>query len=377
MAIKEFPDFTKAVNAKKFAKAYELFFKIEDEFLFHALHSLDGPTDQQLDDFWSAWGGERYLRLEKKYADKLEKWEFAFVTVQHHTVPSTTPAYGAAMPGFGKKYLAEAEFSELHSHSTLERNLGYSMQACDYVLTNLDVVAANWDKYLQWNVKPEKKTNFEYWDDEKDKALEALRKLDFTGKSPKQVKMMLKQAQAGLRNAEAKAGKYKNADDQLLYDETRARIDQALQEASARQGGGDIPKLDELRIKASEAKRTRRGNCGENAALTFMFLYDMGVRPIERVHSSADHAFVVIGRRNADINDFETWGPDAVVSDSWAQGLNSGNIKYGTYGGAKDIKNKLETLLGPSVLEVYLREDLTVQQKKDPPPKWWQWRKKR
>jgi hypothetical protein len=200
--------------------------------------------------------------------------------------------------------------------------------------------------------------------------------LDFTGKSPKQVNMMLKQAQARLKYAEAKAGKYKNADDQLLYDETRARIDQALQEASARQGGGNIPKLGELRIQANEAKRTRRGNCGENAALAFIFLYDMGVRPIEKVDSSADHGFVVIGRRNADINDFETWGPDAVVVDSWAQGLNSGNIQYGTYGGARSIKNRLETLLGQSVLELFHREDLTVQQKKNPPPKWWQWRKK-
>jgi len=377
MAIKQFPDFTNAVKAKKFAKAYALLFKIEDEFLFHALHSLDGPTDQQLNDFWEARGGEGRIRLEKKYADKLEKWEFAFVTVQHHTLPTTTPAYGAAMPGFGKKYLAEAEFTELHSHSTLERNLGYSMQACNYVLTNLEVVAANWDRYLQWDVKPEKQTNFEHWNDEKDQALEALRKLDFTGKSPKQVKTMLREAEARLKRAEAKAGKYKNADDQLLYDETRKRIDQALEEASARQGGGKIPKLDELRIQANEAKRTRRGNCGENAALTFLFLYDMGVRPIEKVNSSEDHGFVVIGRRNADINDFETWGPDAVVADSWAQGLASGNISRGTYSGSKNIKDVLEYLLGPSVLEVFHREDLTVQQKKDPPPKWWQWRKKR
>lgn len=376
MPIQQFPEFTKAAKAKKFAKAYELLFKIEDEFLFDALHSLAGPTDEQLDEFWNAWSGEKYYRLDKKYTDKLEKWEFAFVTVQHHTLPPTTPAYGAAMPGFGKKYLAEAEFAELHSHSTLERNLGYSMQACNYVLTNLDVVAANWDKYLQLNLKPEKKTNFEYWDDEKDQALYALRNLDFKGKSPKQVKMMLKQAEARLRNAEAKVGKYKNADDQMLYDETRERIKQALAEASARQGGGDIPKLDELRIQATEAKRTRRGNCGENAALAFMFLYDMGVRPIEKVDSSADHGFVVIGRRRADINEFETWGPDAVVVDSWAQGLNSGDIRYGTYGGAKTIKERLETLLGPSVLDVFHREDLTVQQKKNP-PKWWQWRKKR
>jgi hypothetical protein len=377
MAIQQFPDFTNAVKAKKFGKAYELLFKIEDEFLFHALHSLDGPTDQRLDEFWKAWSGERYFRLEKKYADKLEKWEFAFVTVQHHTLPTTTPAYGAAMPGFGKKYLAEAEFAELHSHSTLERNLGYSMQACNYVLTNLEVVAANWDKYLQSYVKPERKTNFEYWDDEKDNALKALRNLDFTGKSPKQVDKMLRDAEARLANAEKKAGKYKNKDDQLLYDETRERIKQALAEASARQGGGDIPRLEELRIQATEAKRTRRGNCGENAALTFMFLYEMGVRPIEKVNSSEDHGFVVIGRRNADINDFETWGPDAVVADPWAQGLASGNISRGTYGGGgKNIKDILEKLLGPSVLEVYLREDLTVQQKKAP-PKWWQWRKKR
>jgi hypothetical protein len=211
---------------------------------------------------------------------------------------------------------------------------------------------------------------------------EEIATMSFAGKSPKQITAMQKDAQARLRKAQANAGKYKNKDDVALYDELRPSASQQMAEVRARQGGY-IDMLDVLRIEADMAKVKKRGNCDENSALTFMYLYEMGVRPIERFLCDADHNFVVIGRNDVDPNDYANWGNTCVVADPWAQGLNRGNNDMGTYGGSgKIIQDELIALFMTSKfkLMVDIRVDVTPPGVSEPQQrrrKWLKrWRKK-
>lgn len=363
---KPFPDFIASVKSKKYAKAFELFDKIEDQFLFDALHPL---TEDERETFWNSYNSKpaRY-RLEPQYRDKLERWEFAFETVQYHSYSPKIPDYGAAMPGYAKAYLKN--ISGVHTHSSLEMNLGYSMQAVNYVLTNVELVAANWDYYGSAT------KSFEYWDHRAVDARKALadkaaQEQNFRGKSPKQIKAILKQA-------EANSEKYKNTADRILYDQTRPKAKQQVAESAARQGG-QFNWLSQLRIEAATAKAARYGNCGENSALAFLLLYDMGVRPIEQFYASADHNFVVIGRNDVDPNDYDRWGEHAVVADPWAQGFWKGDTSIGTYGGKGSlIKANLRRLLQSEfTLEVNIREEAGPKvEPQERRKRWWQRRHK-
>jgi hypothetical protein len=96
---------------------------------------------------------------------------------------------------------------------------------------------------------------------------------------------------------------------------------------------GRVQSLDDIRIFAYLAEGRPRpggarggpvcGNCGEQAARVFMFLYDLGLRPLDYVialPARVDHAFVVLGREY-DTTDWTKWGKSAVVCDPWAEGL--------------------------------------------------------
>lgn len=75
--------------------------------------------------------------------------------------------------------------------------------------------------------------------------------------------------------------------------------------------------MNEISLLARYAKAFGGGNCGEQAAVAFVFLHYMGVGPIDimsRVH--ADHQFVVIGRTGLPQKPLE-WGLHAVVCDPW------------------------------------------------------------
>ena len=81
---------------------------------------------------------------------------------------------------------------------------------------------------------------------------------------------------------------------------------------------GPIPAW--LKEWAAKAEHVGCGNCGEQAALAFMDLHNrFHVRPLDYMaRRNADHAFVVIGRaRGSKIDDYLTWGDDAVVCDPW------------------------------------------------------------
>jgi hypothetical protein len=79
--------------------------------------------------------------------------------------------------------------------------------------------------------------------------------------------------------------------------------------------------FDYLHIVARIAKRTRIGNCGEMAALTFFNGLKKGLWIVTMDYVSivnGDHSFVVIGRdKNSDPTDYRSWGANAVVLDAW------------------------------------------------------------
>lgn len=74
------------------------------------------------------------------------------------------------------------------------------------------------------------------------------------------------------------------------------------------------------KIIVKKSKKSHTGNCGEYAAMTLKYLRKHTTISAEMVEIiDGDHVFVVIGRLpDSDINDYRTWGPDAVVCDAWA-----------------------------------------------------------
>lgn len=72
---------------------------------------------------------------------------------------------------------------------------------------------------------------------------------------------------------------------------------------------------------AAKSEHVGCGNCGEQAAIAFMYLLDtLKVEPLDyMVRTNADHAFVVVGRKaGSKESDFKTWGGDCIVCDPWA-----------------------------------------------------------
>lgn len=69
---------------------------------------------------------------------------------------------------------------------------------------------------------------------------------------------------------------------------------------------------------AAIAESAGCGNCGEQAAVAFIYLRDRGVHPVEYAHFvNHDHAFVVLNRsRISDESKPATWG-SAVICDPW------------------------------------------------------------
>lgn len=75
-----------------------------------------------------------------------------------------------------------------------------------------------------------------------------------------------------------------------------------------------------LRAVAAKAEHVGCGNCGENAAIAFMYLFERGIRPLDFMSGGdpVDHAFVLIGRpRSGAASDPKSWGTEAVICDPW------------------------------------------------------------
>lgn len=109
--------------------------------------------------------------------------------------------------------------------------------------------------------------------------------------------------------------------DRCVYGNLRQKA--AWQQINSQNGG--VQDVGDIRTLGGLAGSHGCGNCGEMTALTFMFLYDLGVRPLDFMVliKPADHAFVVVGRDGKpDNNNMGTnWGDAAVVCDPWAHGL--------------------------------------------------------
>jgi hypothetical protein len=312
-------DFQTAVQSKKWDAAFAAFMRVENTELFKALHGLSEPLR---DEFW----GQDSLRTDPKYKYVLPRWEYAYVVVKYHTVPPTTPNYGDDMEKAARKYL---RWRVRHQHTTLEQNLGYSMQAVNHVLTTVGLKGANWDIYRG-----------------KEHTYEKYSRLADAAKTKKQEKKY-----------RALAMKYRDADDIALYFESRVEADLEIENLKKTQA---VSRIDKYRIHVAKAKQRKVGNCGENSMMAFLFLYDMGVRPIERMGVDQDHAFVVIGRPSGNPNevleDPEAWGPHAVVCDPWAQGFRYNDISSGTYPG-RQFLTKMTDLVGKFEIETNYRED--------------------
>lgn len=100
---------------------------------------------------------------------------------------------------------------------------------------------------------------------------------------------------------------------------------------------GPIPAW--LREAAAKAEHVGCGNCGEQAALAFIDLHERHhAHPLDYMaRTNRDHAFVVIGRaRGSRIDDYTTWGNEAVVCDPWdLKTYTATEIPIKAYGGAR------------------------------------------
>ena len=94
---------------------------------------------------------------------------------------------------------------------------------------------------------------------------------------------------------------------------------------------GKVP--THLRAAAYKAEAAGCGNCGEHAAVAFMYLYNKSQFPVEVMQgSNVDHLFVVLGRDAAgDVDKPGKWGEKAVICDPW----------NGNYFPATEFKEKM------------------------------------
>jgi hypothetical protein len=223
--------------------------------------------------------------------------------------------------------------SKAHSqpNAQLEKNLGYSMQAVNYVLHRAKIKAANYD-YYDPLLKP---VSFEFYGE---LARGALERQDY-------------QAFEGFRSV---AEAHMNAVDKCVYVDSRQRAQFLIDVMKL---VTEVNELRQYRIIADFARRYGCGNCKEASITAFMFLYDMGVRPIDRVRANPDHDFVVIGRQqHEDFADWNTWGEHAVICDPWSQGLQKGRTSAGTYS-ASQFGNVMGAILpNIDIFETYREE---------------------
>lgn len=77
--------------------------------------------------------------------------------------------------------------------------------------------------------------------------------------------------------------------------------------------------FSKLRTIAHRASEAGCGNCGEQAAIAFIWLYDKKVGPLDYMsRTNADHAFVVVGRiGSSPLDDPSKWGDNCYVCDPW------------------------------------------------------------
>ena len=125
------------------------------------------------------------------------------------------------------------------------------------------------------------------------------------------------------KNRKAIEGQNPNALDKLLGGMTAflpllTGANRALQIKDELSGKAATDVIGRFRQISALTIRTKAGNCNEQSITAFIFLYDLGIRPLAWMHlTNGKHAFVVIGRKPGSGDDPSGWGDEAVVCDPW------------------------------------------------------------
>ena len=170
-------------------------------------------------------------------------------------------------------------------------NLAYARMAVSFVKQKVPLVA-NWDEIL----------------------LSSAEGIWRTGSKGAKSRKDSEKAEADSKAAWDKA-------DKCVYQDLRQNSE--WERINSQDGG--VQSLQDIQILSDLADHHGCGNCGEMTAVTFMYLYNLDIRPLDfmKLKKPADHAFVVIGRKGSDKDDKlgRNWGTNAVVCDPWASGL--------------------------------------------------------
>jgi hypothetical protein len=279
--------FEAAAKQKDWKAAYFNFRLLGMDELVRSLHGLGAASREAF------WG---HRMTYQAGPTELARWEYAFTVAHYLVLPNELwDPQAIEQEAQAQKFLSEVAKKTKRKQTRLEQNLGYSMQAVNYVLTTNQVKGANWDQYR--------------------------------------------------RQPNSEQGTKKpDALDICLYDRVRPQARLEIKRIERRQS---LTNLDRMRIKAEHAKEGGCGNCGENSMLAFIFLWDMAVRPLDWMEVDKDHQFVVIGRLDGLSYEWAKWGPDAVICDPWGQGLERGDISIGTYP-ATQFESKMTAMVGKS-----------------------------
>lgn len=203
--------------------------------------------------------------------------EYAIFVVRNRELPTSAPAsVDVSQVGAATTFIGAYRN---RNQNTVHKYLTYSRKAVSFALDKSKIKGANWDE----------------WDGSNPRAYE-------TTRDPKDM----------------------DSTDVCLYDTVRPSVE-ANPAASK-------SVLDWLRVMARESANHGCANCGEFAAVAFVYLYDLGVRPLDYMSLvGQDHAFVVLGRKKGDPTTAAKWGPSAVVCDAWGAGLRKGDAATGSY----------------------------------------------
>ena len=126
-------DFQAAVKKSDWSKAYNNFRILN---MTEMCKGLYGLADSKREEFWN----ERQSNL--KFPVEMERWEYAYTVVRFKVLPKNPPNSGQEQEA--------ADFLKTvikRKPTKLEQNLGYSMQAVNFVLTHNSIKGANWDLY--------------------------------------------------------------------------------------------------------------------------------------------------------------------------------------------------------------------------------------
>jgi hypothetical protein len=199
--------------------------------------------------------------------------------------------------------------------SDLNVKLAKARMAVQFVLKKAKHVA-NWDERLAWSAEA-------IWIAERNKAEAKGRAALAQAKSPADRNRINQQMLQELTQAKKKSEDAWNEGDRCVYG--KLRQDAAWQRMK-NQGG--VQSLKDIQLLSTSFDKHGCGNCGELTSKAFIYLHQLGIRPLEYMvlepgAAQLDHAFVVIGRQEGPNDDplGRNWVKGAVVCDPWAYGL--------------------------------------------------------